>query len=71
MSLELPRPGARYDYVNEVETRRIIQAAFAEVVDRRADITLQPGQRIVMTDEDTGDLYRIKLASGVISAEAL
>ena len=71
MSLELPRPGAQYDYVNEVETRRLIQAALGEVVDRRADITLQPGQRLILTDEDTGALYRIKLASGVLSAEAL
>lgn len=71
MSLELPRPGPHYDYVNEVETRRLIQAALSDVIDRRADITLQPGQRLILTDEATGALYRIKLASGVLSVEAL
>lgn len=71
MTLSLPKPGGAYSYDNEVETRRQIEAALAQVQPRAADITLQPGQRIVLTDEVTGAAYRIKLASGVLSAEAL
>lgn len=48
MSVELPKPSPQYDYTNEVETRRIIQAAFDEFLTKRANITLQPNQVLEM-----------------------
>lgn len=49
MNLNLPKPASAYDYQNEVETRRQLETAIADALSKSETITLQPGQRVVLT----------------------
>lgn len=68
--MKLPNPGEQYSQKDEGETRRLIEEADADNLKRNETVQLNENQYLVIPDEDTGDLYRLKIASGVLSIEA-
>jgi hypothetical protein len=67
--MNLPPPDQQYSQTNEAETRRLLQEADQNNVKRDENFQLNADQYIIIPDEDTGDLYRLKIASGVLSIE--
>ena len=68
--MNLGNPPAKYDPRDQAALRDEIRRADLGNQKRNTDYRLDAGVRLVIADDDTGDLYRIKIASGVLSVEA-
>lgn len=72
MSLQLPLAPPQYDPRNEAQARRNLQAEDQRNLKRNEDIEIGPrAGRLLIVDEVTGQVGRLKLASGVLSVELL
>ena len=71
MNVSLPKPSEQYSYDNEVEARRLIEAALGEVQSTFENIVLQPDQIIIMTSPDGTQYYLTVADDGTLSTTAL
>lgn len=69
MSIQTPAP-AIYDQRNENAFRAQLLTLLKSVFVKDRDVEIGSG-RVILKDEVTGARYRLKLASGVLSVEAL
>lgn len=70
MSLKLPLAPEKYDRGDQTQMRGVIERADQQNLKRGETIILTAGQRIVIPDESTGALYRLKVSAGVLSIVA-
>lgn len=71
MSLQLPAAPGAYSREDQASLRLLLQNADRETLKREGDIVVSGGLRLLMVDEVTGDVGRLKYASGVLSVEPL
>lgn len=63
-------PAAAYDPVDQAALRDALRREDGRNQKVDADYRLDAGPRLVLLDEVTGELWRLKVAGGVISLEA-
>ena len=68
--MKLNRAPPTYDPIDQSGLRGALETADAENFKKGRDLILSKGQRIVLPDEATGQLYRLKVAGGVLSITA-
>lgn len=69
--MSLPTAPNEYSVSDQSRLRSALSLADASNMKRGRDITLQPGQRLIVPEETTGALYRITIVAGEITATAL
>lgn len=65
--MNLATPPDKYDRSDHARVRQAIQAADKENFKKGRDVRLENGERLILKDTVTGDLYQLQFKSGVLT----